>query len=173
MCLFIPPPPSLLISGRVSNPYKLFETYLCWLFLRFRKKSGPSVLCFVFKVRVKKPTHCFVIQCKEANCQLLTSFRINDRMFVDVILLNVFLDLTLQNELDVFYRSFEFFIVNLLFLKFHFDPIDSFCSYLILMSKRMQLIKEFVVGPASARSYIIGVVGNNWLVGWLVGNAVF
>ena len=41
------------------------------------------------------------------------------------------------------------------------------------MSKRMQLIKGFVVGPASARSYIIGVVGNNWLVGWLVGNAVF
>ena len=29
------------------------------------------------------------------------------------------------------------------------------------------------VGPASARSYKIGVVGNNWLVGWLVGNAVF
>ena len=25
----------------------------------------------------------------------------------------------------------------------------------------------------SARSYKIGVVGNNWLVGWLVGNAVF
>ena len=31
------------------------------------------------------------------------------------------------------------------------------------------LVKE----PASARSYKIGVVGNNWLVGWLVGNAVF
>ena len=28
-------------------------------------------------------------------------------------------------------------------------------------------------GPASARSYRIGVVGNNRLVGWLVGNAVF
>ena len=36
-------------------------------------------------------------------------------------------------------------------------------------------------GPASARSYKIGVVGSNWLVGWLVdwligwlvGNAVF
>ena len=23
------------------------------------------------------------------------------------------------------------------------------------------------------RSYKIGIVGNNWLVGWLVGNAVF
>ena len=29
----------------------------------------------------------------------------------------------------------------------------------------------FLIGPASARSYI-GVVGNNWLVGWLV-NSVF
>ena len=29
------------------------------------------------------------------------------------------------------------------------------------------------IGPASARSYKIGVIGNNWLVGWLVGNAVF
>ena len=28
-------------------------------------------------------------------------------------------------------------------------------------------------GSASARSYKIGVVGNGWLVGWLVGNAVF
>ena len=28
-------------------------------------------------------------------------------------------------------------------------------------------------GPASAMSYKIGVVGNNWLVDWLVGNAVF
>ena len=36
---------------------------------------------------------------------------------------------------------------------------------------------NFIIGPASARSYKIGVVGNNWLVGWLVdwlvGNAVF
>ena len=27
--------------------------------------------------------------------------------------------------------------------------------------------------PASARSYKIGVVVNHWLIGWLVGNAVF
>ena len=30
-----------------------------------------------------------------------------------------------------------------------------------------------LIGPASVRSYKIVVVGNNWLVGWLVGNAVF
>ena len=28
-------------------------------------------------------------------------------------------------------------------------------------------------GPASARFYKIGVIGNNCLVGWLVGNTVF
>ena len=37
------------------------------------------------------------------------------------------------------------------------------------------LLLHFLIlfGPASAKSYKIGVVGNNWLVGWLVGNAVF
>ena len=30
-----------------------------------------------------------------------------------------------------------------------------------------------IFGPTSARSYKVGVVGNNWLVDWLVGNAVF
>ena len=30
-----------------------------------------------------------------------------------------------------------------------------------------------IFGPASARSYKVGFVGNNWLVGWLVGNTVF
>ena len=34
------------------------------------------------------------------------------------------------------------------------------------------MLKSFI-GPASARSFKIGVVGNNWFVGWLVGNAVF
>ena len=33
--------------------------------------------------------------------------------------------------------------------------------------------KLLFFGPVSARSYKIGVVGNNWLVGWLVGIAVF
>ena len=38
----------------------------------------------------------------------------------------------------------------------------------------MQLSKMiFIFGPASVRSYKIGVVSNNWLVGWLVDNAVF
>ena len=31
----------------------------------------------------------------------------------------------------------------------------------------------YIFGPPSVRSYKICVVGNNWLVGWLVGDAVF
>ena len=43
-----------------------------------------NTLCFVLQVSVKKPSYCL----------LLTSFRISNPMFVDVIL-NVFLDLIL------------------------------------------------------------------------------
>ena len=43
-------------------------------------------------------------------------------------------------------------------------------------SEEQMLFDKYVswllFGPASARSHKIGVVGN-WLVGWLVGNAVF
>ena len=45
----------------------------------------------------------------------------------------------------------------------------------MITSEKLQLVKEIItvlVGPASARYYKIGVVGN-WLVGWLVGNTVF
>ena len=40
----------------------------------------------------------------------------------------------------------------------------------MITSEKLQLVKEIItvlVGPASARYYKIGVVGN-WLVGWLV-----
>ena len=43
----------------------------------------------------------------------------------------------------------------------------SICWYL-----SEKLVQSFF-GPASEGSYNIGVVGNNWLVGWLVGNAFF
>ena len=62
-------------------------------FLRFRKMNGPSVLCFVLQVCVKKRTYL-----------LLTSFRISNRNFVDVLLLNAFFDLILFDELDDFCR---------------------------------------------------------------------
>ena len=51
-------------------------------------------------------------------------------MFLDVISLNVFLEIT--DELNVFCGSFEFFIVDLLFF------LASFCSYLILILKKNQ-----------------------------------
>ena len=41
-----------------------------------------------------------------------------------------------------------------------------------LSSYKIEYILAFL-RPASARFYKIGVAGNNWLVGWLVGNAVF
>ena len=60
-------------------------------------------------------------------------------MFFDVILLNVFIDHILQDELDVFRWSFKFFIVDLLFFEFQF------CCYLKLMPKRMHLIQKLIV----------------------------
>ena len=58
-------------------------------FLRSRKRSHPSVACFVFQVRAKKPTQCFVLYVciKEPTyCQLLTSFRRSNQMFVNVFI---------------------------------------------------------------------------------------
>ena len=53
-----------------------------------------------------------------------------------------------------------------------------FVLYFSLFSNLTELDKvdyliDNVFEPASARSYKVGVVGNNWLVDWLVGNAVF
>ena len=53
----------------------------CVLFCNLCKEA--NTFCFVLYVSAKKPTYY----------QLLTSFRISKRMFVDVVLLNVFLDL--------------------------------------------------------------------------------
>ena len=74
----------------------------------------------------------------------MTLFCLSNQMFVDIILLNMFLDLILLDELDVFYWSFESFIVDLILLWFHFAPTVSFCFYIILMPKRMHLIQKFV-----------------------------
>ena len=41
------------------------------------------------------------------------------------------------------------------------------------VSQQAYITRVEIIGPASVKSYKIGVVGNNWLVGWLVGNAVF
>ena len=49
----------------------------------------------------------------------------------------------------------------------YFKPILTSNSFLIVICSWL------FFGLASARSYKIGVVGNNWLAGWLVGNAVF
>ena len=48
----------------------------------------------------------------------------------------------------------------------------------LLRSNKKMLVKTDnpytrLFRPASARTYKISVVGNNWLVGWLIGNAAF
>ena len=35
--------------------------------------------------------------------------------------------------------------------------------------KSFNALKNYVIGPASARSYKIGIVDNIWLVGWFFG----
>ena len=69
-------------------------------------KEATNTLGFVFEVSIKKLTYH----------QLLTTFSRSTRMLVNVILLNVFLNLI--DELDVFFWSFESFIVDLLFSGF-------------------------------------------------------
>ena len=64
---------------------------VCIVFCFLSLSKEANTLSFVLYVSTKKPTYC----------QLLASFRISDRMFVDVILLNVFLDLILQDEINV------------------------------------------------------------------------
>ena len=58
-------------------------------FLRSRKRSDPSVVYFAFQVHAKKPTQCFVLWVsieKPTYCQILTSFRRSNWMFVDVFI---------------------------------------------------------------------------------------
>ena len=66
-------------------------------------------------------------------------------MFVDAILLHVFLDPILLDEIDVFCWSIELFIVDLLFLYFHLIPIVSFCSYLCQRLKKCIWFKNLLI----------------------------
>ena len=86
-----------------------------------------------------------------------------------------------RNELDlnaIWSTSFSFYFplyyLRLLYFSCSFCSFSSFSFCLsssILLLLKIELPRLF--GSASARSYRIGVVGNNWLLGWLVGNAVF
>ena len=59
--------PLLLIIGESFQPE--FETiYLCWLFLRSRKRIDPSVcVCFASSCKEANIAFCFVSYYKEAN----------------------------------------------------------------------------------------------------------
>ena len=83
----------------------LLKQYTHTDFFVTSQKEWPVFVVFCFVSTIKKPTYS----------QLLTSFCSN-QMFGDVILLNLFLDLIIIDELVVFCWSFEFFNVDLLFL---------------------------------------------------------
>ena len=68
-----------------------------WFFANLSLALLIKVLLIKKACSIKKPTYC----------QLLTSFRISNQIFVDLILFI---------EPDVFCWSFEFFIVDFLFL---------------------------------------------------------
>ena len=82
-----------------------------------------------------------------------------------------------RNELDlnaIWSTSFSFYFplyhVRLLYFSSSFCSFTSFSFCLsssILLLLKIELLRLF--GSASVRSYRIGVVGNNCLVGWLVG----
>ena len=64
-------------------------------------------------------------------------------------------------------------VKTLFYKKYKFSDIFVYNKTYFSSLKLKTANKKEFFGPASARSYKIGVVGNNWLVGWLVGNAVF
>ena len=64
-------------------------------------------------------------------------------------------------------------VKTLFYKKYKFSDIFVYNKTYFSNLKLKTANKKEFFGPASARSYKIGVVGNNWLVCWLVGNAVF
>ena len=92
--IFFHPDHSLLSPTPLINYWRKFSIrvwndILMLISLRFRKRSGPSVVCLGLQVQAKKPTQCFVLKVsikKPTYCQLLTSFRRSNRMFVDVFI---------------------------------------------------------------------------------------
>ena len=73
--------------GKVFNP--ILKRYTYADFFCDLAQGHPSVVCFVLQVHAKNPTQCFTLKVsikKPIYCQLLTSFRISNRMFVDVFI---------------------------------------------------------------------------------------
>ena len=101
---------------------------VCVVFYFVSSCKEANALYFVLQVNIKKSTFC----------QLLTSLSITTRRFVDVILLKVFLDLFYRMNLLCFANHLN----SLLLIFRSFVPIFSFCSYAMLMPKRMHLIQK-------------------------------
>ena len=67
-------------------------------------------------------------------------------------------------------QDLSFRIENKLFLKYQ---VVQFLLFKRVKNTYFKKVIYGLFGQTSVRSYKIGVVGNNWLVGWLVGDAVF
>ena len=103
-----------------------------------------------FEVLINERSICimfsFVGLCKEANtlkkptyCQLLTSFRKSNQMFVDLIHWICFLIFFL-----IYFIGWTLCVLLIVWILYcwSFVPLVSFCFYLILASNRMHLIQK-------------------------------
>ena len=82
----LPPlfPPLINYLGKFST--RVWSDILMLTFLLSRKRSDPPACVFFLQVCANKPTQGFVSIKKPTYCQLLTSFRRSNRMFVEVFI---------------------------------------------------------------------------------------
>ena len=73
---------NLLVAKLLLSAWQTSSSAYVLIFRARAFLFPPSVFCFVLKVHVKKPTHCALFCKKPTYCQLLTSFRISNRMLV-------------------------------------------------------------------------------------------
>ena len=101
-------------------------------------------------------------------CTVLPGSQQCYKLFINYILRLHVKCLSWQYGIPLLYCRNEIFPRNRL------SPPSVWKSYSLRISIPIdQRYFYYVFGPASARSYKIGVVASNWLVVWLVGNVVF
>ena len=120
--------------------------------LRSRKRSDPSVVCFVLQVRVKKPTHCALFCKLVYRSQLIAHFWPHFAGVIEcwcfywmcsfILLMNLMCFADHLNSLLLIFCSFSFILAP--FILAHFSPtffLASISSYLIVMPTKMYLIQ--------------------------------
>ena len=74
-------------------------------------------------------------------------------MFVDVILLNVFLDLFYRMNSMCFADHLNSLLLTFCSFSFIFFPIVSFCSYVILMYEKNHMIQKSVKSDSNPKHF--------------------